>query len=135
MAGCSAHPAVRFVQSASPAELAWETVGGVGYIPPSMAPRLVPATARTASCAEWRHRGYHLVAQVRTVTLSQCQNRLMRSQAVTDTAASGKPDSDTATWVKPDSDRKNIKKTRKDYTFGHQFDEKPGTYQVAQARQ
>ena len=54
---------------------------------------------------------------------------------MTDTAASGKPDSDTATWVKPDSDRKNIKKTRKVYTFRHQFDEKPGTYQVAQARQ
>ncbi len=69
MTGCSTHPAVCFVQSASPAELAWETVGGVGYVPPSMAPTRVPATARTASCAEWRHRGYHLVAQVRTVTL------------------------------------------------------------------
>jgi len=68
--GCSIQPAVCFVQAASPAELAWETVGGVGYIPPSMAPRLVPATARTASCAEWRYRGYHLVAQVRTLTLS-----------------------------------------------------------------
>ncbi|KAA6418976.1 MAG: hypothetical protein FRX49_11079 [Trebouxia sp. A1-2] len=54
------------VVSPSPAELAWETVGGVGYIPPSAAPSLVPTTARTASCAEWRHRGYHLVAQGET---------------------------------------------------------------------
>jgi len=68
------------VQSASPAELAWDTVGGVGYIPPSTAPSLVPATVRTASCAEWRHRGYHLVAQVCTATLSR---------HTTETAASG----------------------------------------------
>ena len=82
MTACNTHPAVCVVQSASPAELAWETVGAVGYIPPSMAPSLVPATGRMASCAEWRHRGYHLVAQVRTVTLSSQTG---------ETAASGRP--------------------------------------------
>ncbi len=83
MTGCSTHPAVCFVQAASPAELAWETVGGVGYVAPSAAPSLVPAIARTASCAEWRHCGYHLVAQV-------CTCAVTLSRQTVETAASGR---------------------------------------------
>ena len=60
-------------QTASPAELAWETVGGVGYVRPSAAPSLLPAVTRVASCAEWTRRGFHLVPQVDTLTDQLCQ--------------------------------------------------------------
>lgn len=60
---CNSHQKTA-VQAALPAELAWETVGGVGYVRPTTVPTVVPVVARAATCAEWRQHGFHLVAKV-----------------------------------------------------------------------
>ena len=60
---CNSHQKTA-VQAALPAELAWETVGGVGYVWPTTVPTVVPVVARAATCAEWRRHGFHLVAKV-----------------------------------------------------------------------
>lgn len=60
---CNSHQKTA-VQAALPAELAWETVGGVGYVQPTTVPTVVPVVARAATCAEWRRHGFHLVAKV-----------------------------------------------------------------------
>ena len=51
------------LQSSSPAEIAWEAVGGVTYIRPTAVSTTLPVALQTSSCSEWRRHGLHLIPQ------------------------------------------------------------------------
>lgn len=52
------------LQSASPAEIAWEAVGGITYLRPTEVATALPAVVTAASCTDWRRQGFHLIPQV-----------------------------------------------------------------------
>ena len=61
-----------YLQSSSPAEIAWESQGGVTYIRPTEVSSTVPPVVQTSRCSEWRRHGFHLVPQVHVVSFLSC---------------------------------------------------------------
>lgn len=53
------------LQSSSPAEIAWEAVGGVTYLRPTEVAATLRAVVTATSCTDWRRQGFHLIPQVR----------------------------------------------------------------------